>query len=372
MRATGVWAAAARSRRSGSPYPSANVNCGMRGAGSAARAPPSVELTAISARTNVRQADSPIPAGPSLPIPQRDVRRVRQQGAGGDRGRRPQRVVPERPPLRRHPRRPPRSARPRPPRGPAGAGAAPSRRRPRRWSARPGTRRALRRRPRPAGAARACGRGWRSRRRRPRAAGSRRPRGCGRRSASSTRLGAVKRTSPSGVVAERPWNSVGPPAAERASARSAANSSSVSGSAAAASSAAASMPGSHASACSIPAGSSSVSVLVNCASWSARNTAHSRSGASRRGGDDDAAHRPRGVRALARRGGERHPAAGGTSGSCGPATRRSSRAAGSARPSRRARSSRAATRAGRRSATAARRRPGRSTTPTGSRGRRSG
>ncbi len=42
------------------------------------------------------------------------------------------------------------------------------------------------------------------------------------------------------------------------------------------------MSGSHASACSIPAGSSSVSVLVNWASWSARNTAHSRSGASRR------------------------------------------------------------------------------------------
>ena len=92
----------------------------------------------------------------------------------------------------------------------------------------------------------------------------------------------MKRISPSGVVAERPWNSVGPPAAERASARSAANSSSVSGSAAAAISAAASIPGSHARACSIPAGSSSVSVLVNCANWKARNTAHSRSGASRR------------------------------------------------------------------------------------------
>ena len=42
------------------------------------------------------------------------------------------------------------------------------------------------------------------------------------------------------------------------------------------------MPGSQASACSIPSGSSSVSVLVNCANWKARNTAHSRSGAIRR------------------------------------------------------------------------------------------
>ena len=68
----------------------------------------------------------------------------------------------------------------------------------------------------------------------------------------------------------------------RASARSAANCSSVSGSAAAATSAAASIPGSHASAASSAAGSSSAAALVNWANWSARNTDHWRSGTSRR------------------------------------------------------------------------------------------
>ena len=84
------------------------------------------------------------------------------------------------------------------------------------------------------------------------------------------------------MVADLPWNSVCPPAALRASSRSAANAASVSGEVVARMTAAASSPGTRSSAAATPASVSRSSVVVNCANCSARNTDHSRSGAIRR------------------------------------------------------------------------------------------
>ena len=83
---------------------------------------------------------------------------------------------------------------------------------------------------------------------------------------------------------------------------------SVSGSAAASMIASGSMPPTQAIASRSSFGSSRYRVDVNWANWSARKTANSCSGASRLRGDDDAAHRPGAVDALARLGRERHAA----------------------------------------------------------------
>ena len=158
--------------------------------------------------------------------------------------------------------------------------------------------------------ARACGRGWRSRRRRPRTAGSRRPRGVRPSSAVNTRLGAVKRTSPVGCRRRAcPGTRSGRPRRCGPASRSAANSSSVSGSAAAATSASASMPGhprDRLARCR-------AGVLERQRARELRELQRAEHrplalGREPAGGDDDAAHRPGAVRALARLGRERHPA----------------------------------------------------------------
>ena len=68
----------------------------------------------------------------------------------------------------------------------------------------------------------------------------------------------------------------------RASSRSRSKASSVAGSLVAAMICSASMPGTHSIALRNSLASSRNAVLVNCANWSARKTAYSRSGASRR------------------------------------------------------------------------------------------
>jgi hypothetical protein len=87
----------------------------------------------------------------------------------------------------------------------------------------------------------------------------------------------VKRTAPS-LFAALPWNSVGPPAAVRASARSASYASTTSGSSIAPTIASTSRPGTRSSACAMSESSSSTSDVVNQPNCSARKAAYSLAG----------------------------------------------------------------------------------------------